>query len=152
MNRNTQNLAIGRLPRNDTFPPFHTNQSRASTESASSAEERLQWRSHPNVATPHPDLADQNPFEDPSLAVASPQSTRDGGEGLGEGVQEQIRREEAVEEEEEEDNANERIDTSSTEKSHDSGVRDPWTCAIVPSRDSTKRSMRSGQEQEEVEL
>jgi hypothetical protein len=37
--------------------------STASTESQSSAAERLRWRNHPPLSTPIPDLADCNPFE-----------------------------------------------------------------------------------------
>lgn len=36
---------------------------RSSEDSDDSAVERLQWRSHPAVFTPNPELADQNPFE-----------------------------------------------------------------------------------------
>jgi hypothetical protein len=138
--RNTQNLAISRLPTNDNFPPFshviHRPASSSSTASVSSAEERLQWRSHPNVATPHPDPTSQNPFDDPNLTLASPLS-RDEPEGLSNDVQKQIQREE--EEIEYHGDEGERTDTNSTEKTDDSLRENPRALAAVASR-STRRS------------
>jgi hypothetical protein len=140
-NRNTQNLAISRLPTNDSFPPFsnvHRPASSSSTASVSSAEERLQWRSHPNVATPLADPTTLNPFEDPNLALASPLS-RDEPESLAKNVQKQIQREE--EEEEYHGDKNDRTDTNSTEKTDDSVRQNPRALTAVTSR-STKRSTR----------
>ncbi|CAN9097341.1 unnamed protein product [Alternaria alternata] len=138
MSRNAQNL---RLPTNDSFPPFSNVQrpaSSSSTASVSSAEERLQWRSHPNVATPFADPSFQNPFDDPNLALASPLS-RDEPEGLANDVQKQIQREE--EEEEYHGDANERTDTTSTEKTDESVRQNPRALTAVTSR-STKHSAR----------
>jgi C4-dicarboxylate transporter/malic acid transport protein len=145
MNRNNQHPAIGRLPTNDSFPPFHNFQrraSQASIASASSAEERLRWRSHPNVATPHADLTAQNPFDDPSLAIPSPQLSRgDDRVDLSHDVQKQIHQEE--EEGEYQGPEHERTDSNSTEKSHESNHADPRTCAIVA---STQRSLQEVQQ------
>jgi C4-dicarboxylate transporter/malic acid transport protein len=153
MSRNNQHPIIGRLPTNDSFPPFHDIQrpaSRASTAaSALSAEERLQWRSHPNVATPYADPRTQNPFEDPNLAIASPQLSRyddraHAHEDLSHDVQKQIRQEEV--EEVYHGPEHERIDSNPTEKSHDPNHADPRTCTIVASRDSTRRSIQDVQQ------
>jgi hypothetical protein len=153
MNQNNQQPTIGRLPTNDSFPPFHDIHrpaSRASTAaSASSAEERLQWRSHPNVVTPHADHTARNPFEDPSLAIASPQPSRcddraHAQEDLSHDVQKQIRQEE--EEQAYHGPENERFESNLTEKSHESNHVDPRTCTIVPSRDSTRRSIQDAQQ------
>jgi hypothetical protein len=134
MNRNAQNIAINRLHATDSFPPIstiHRPESRASTESVSSAEERLQWRSHPNVATPHPDPTGQNPFDDPNLALSSPLSRE--GEKLGNGAHEQTQTE-AVEEA---PCNNSTADTSSSEK-----TEEPQPLAAVTSHGSTRRSAR----------
>jgi hypothetical protein len=58
----------------------HTRVSIASTESESSATERLQWRNHPPVATPNPESANCNPFEQPredELNLEKTDSSRD---------------------------------------------------------------------------
>ncbi|KAF1830700.1 hypothetical protein BDW02DRAFT_572764 [Decorospora gaudefroyi] len=155
MHRNTQHLAIGRLPTNDSFPPSTRprSRSRASTASTASAEERLQWRSHPNVATPHPDPTDENPFEDPGLALASPQVSRceerarEGDEALGTNVQQQL----ACEEEEKEYHGpeSERNNSSNaSEKSHEPNQPDARTQAPVVSRGTTRQSVRDARDAE----
>lgn len=134
MNRNAQNLAIPRLPTTDSFPPIsgvHRPESRASTESVSSAEERLQWRSHPNVATPLPDPTGRNPFDDPNLALSSPLSHE--GRKLADDASEQIRKEEV----EDEYHGNPRAGSSSSEKTEEPGPLVP-----VTSNRSTKRSTK----------
>ena len=132
MNRNAQNLAIPRLPTADSFPPIssvHRPESRASTESVSSAEERLQWRSHPNVATPLPDPTGQNPFDDSNLALSS--SLDHESRKLENDASEQVRKEEV--EEVYRDNA--RAHSSSSEKTEQPGPLVP-----VTSNRSTRRS------------
>jgi hypothetical protein len=140
MNRNTQNSAINRLPTNDSFPPFpdviHRPASSASTASVSSAEERLQWRSHANVATPLADPTSQNPFDDPNVTLASPLSRAE-PEGLSSDVHKRIQREE--EEIEYHGDENARADTTSTEKTDGSVRENQRALAAVTSR-STKRS------------
>jgi len=147
MNRNSQNLTIGRLPTADSFPTFNIQgpESPASEESISSAEERLQWRSHPNVATPLPEPTDQNPFDDPNLGFATLPQSRAGSEGLANGVKEQIKEEEEEEEEEEYHGPDsERVNTRSTDKFEQ--PRNPGALTAVASRGSTRRSARDGQD------
>ena len=40
-----------------------------SSESDSSASERMKWRNHPPLLTPNPEFEDANPFEDPALQL-----------------------------------------------------------------------------------
>jgi hypothetical protein len=140
MNPNTQNSAINRLPTNDSFPRFssviHRPASSASTASVSSAEERLQWRSHANVATPLADPISPNPFDDPNLSLASPLS-RGEPEDLSSDVQKRIGREE--EEIEYHGHENAKTDTDYTEKTDGSVRENQRALAAVTSR-GTKRS------------
>ncbi|EMD61119.1 hypothetical protein GGP41_010022 [Bipolaris sorokiniana] len=134
MNRNAQHLAISRPPPADSFPSIASIQrpaSRASTESVSSAEERLQWRSHPNVATPFPDSTEYNPFDDPNLNSSLPLSHQ--GEKLGNGAREQIQKEEV----EDACHDDSKTDTNASDK-----TEEPRPLAPIISNVSTRRSAR----------
>ncbi|EDU51466.1 TehA Tellurite resistance protein [Pyrenophora tritici-repentis] len=149
MNRNNQNLTIGRLPTADSFPTFNIQgpESPASEESISSAEERLQWRSHSNVATPLPQSTDQNPFDDPNLGFATSPLSYAGSEARANGVKEQIKEEE--EEREYHGPDSENADTTSTIKSEQ--PRNPRALTAVASRGSTKRSAYDSQDADAYE-
>lgn len=96
----SSNPTLGRLPDNNAFLDPENKPSRSSTDSSASAIERLQWRSHPAICSPNPELVDSDPFGNvvwPPLETVAPDGEvrcrQDGGQhgsGFGAGEEKEV--------------------------------------------------------------